>query len=256
MGDLYTDYETAYDNAADIAQQTDHEEVAFFANLVDRGQRRVADIGCAEGRLVVECARRGHSVTGVDISESFLRQTEALAHTHGVTIETVKADLEQGIDEFKGEVFDTIFLNDVIEHFRNPVAALHNLRKVLVDDGRLIIHTPNCASPGRLKMYVFHPRARLNFYDPAVLGDFHFQTYDQVTLEKTLNFVGLEVERMVPTRFTTLGVHAFARMFKPLPRLIAKTFPHLADTLLFICKKGEPIDVEKQLKYWREHPVQ
>jgi 2-polyprenyl-3-methyl-5-hydroxy-6-metoxy-1,4-benzoquinol methylase len=250
MADLYTDYKRLYNAAAAIAQQTDSAETLFFAGLVGGEHKRVVDIGCAEGKLVVECARRGHQVTAVDIAEGFLQQTAQLARTHNLPINTILADLEEGITPFGSQLFDVIFLNDVIEHFRNPVAALYHLRALLAEGGKLFIHTPNCASPGRLKHYLLHPHARLNYYDPTVLGDFHFQTYDQMTLEKTLNFVGLEVVRMIPTRFTTLGVHALSKVFGFLPSWLAKRFPHLADTLLFECAKGRPLDLDAQLSFW------
>ncbi len=46
-----------------------------------------------EGRNAVFLAVRGHAVTAVDFSREGLRKAEALAREHGVTIETIHADL-------------------------------------------------------------------------------------------------------------------------------------------------------------------
>ena len=53
------------------------------------------DIAMGEGRNGVFLARKGFSVTGIDISESGLRKAEALAAEHGVAITTKVADLEE-----------------------------------------------------------------------------------------------------------------------------------------------------------------
>ncbi len=250
MGDLFETYADHYDDASVLEQQADSEEVAFFADLVPGTGRRVLDIGCAEGMLVVELARRGHRACGADISPRFAAAARERARGLGLAVETYVVDLEAGLGPLEGELFDDVFLNDVIEHLRNPLAALRNVRRLLGDHSRLWIHTPNCMMPARLKFYLVKPRARMNYFDPSQLGDLHLQTYDQMTLEKTLNFAGLAVTRMVPTRFTSVGVGKLGRLFKQLPRTVAAIWPHLADTLLFECRRCEPIDVEAQIHYW------
>ncbi|MBD3317136.1 MAG: methyltransferase domain-containing protein [Chitinivibrionales bacterium] len=249
MVNLCSDYEKAYEAAEVLPQQTDRREVEFFANIVEGQNKKILDIGCAEGELVVELAKRGHDVTGAEISSGFLNQTMQLANKHGVQVRAVHADIEKSIEPFGNAKYDLVYLNDIIEHFRNPVSALCNVRGLVDDNGVLIIHTPNCATPARTKWYFFHPHARLNYFDPNILGDFHVSTYDQMTLEKTLNFVGFKIDRMIPTRFTSLGVHRLAPIIKSLPEIVAKIFPHLADTLLFVCSKCGPIDLAKQIEF-------
>ncbi|MBD3315647.1 MAG: methyltransferase domain-containing protein [Chitinivibrionales bacterium] len=248
---ICSDYEKAYEIAEVLPQLTERNEVVFFADIVQGANKKILDVGCAEGELVIELARRGHDTTGADISQGFLRQTMQLASDKGLKVKTVHVDVEKTVEPCRGNKYDYIYLNDIIEHFRNPIAALCNVRQLLNDGGALIIHTPNCVTPARVKWYLFHPRSRLNYFDPNVLGDFHLSTYDQMTLEKTLNFTGLKVERMIPTRFTSLGVHRLSKVFRSLPQTVAKLFPHLADTLLFVCSKCEPIDLEKQIRVWQ-----
>lgn len=250
---LFSEYKNTYEKASTIPQQNDYEEVLFFAGLVGEGTSEIIDIGCAEGRLVCELAKNGHSVTGADISYDFLEQTKKLAKANNLNIRTALLDIEKDIKHVADNKYDIIFLNDIIEHLRNPVAALHNIRKLMGTESKLYIHTPNCVTPARFKWYLIHPHARINFFDPKELGDFHFSTYDQITLEKTLNFVGLSVNKMIPTRFTSLGIYRIAKIFKNLPYRMARAFPHLSDTLLFECSRCEPIDLNKQLEYWKNN---
>jgi SAM-dependent methyltransferase len=51
----------------------------------------VADFGCGHGRHAIEFARRGFTVTGVDLNEQFLRQACAAAPP-GLSIEFVQSD--------------------------------------------------------------------------------------------------------------------------------------------------------------------
>jgi len=253
--DLFEGYEKAYGAAAVLPQQCDHTETIFFANLITERGLKVVDVGCAEGKLAVELARRGHDVTAADISADFLEQAQALARDRSLRIKTAQVDIERSIEPLDAERYDIVYLNDVIEHFRSPVAALHNLRRLLHARSRLFIHTPNGASMARFTWYLRHPHSRRNFFDPKVLADFHFSIYDQMALEKTLNFVGLRVERMVPTQFSSLGIHRVMKVFKGLPRTMAKLFPHLADTLLFECSKCKPIEPMQQIEHWKQNGV-
>src|SRR5690349_13412465 len=53
----------------------------------------VLDLCCGQGRHSVELAKRGYSVTGLDLSAEYLRLTEAAAAKAGTRLETVEADM-------------------------------------------------------------------------------------------------------------------------------------------------------------------
>jgi SAM-dependent methyltransferase len=242
-GTLSGDFEGYYDKASAIPQQTDAQEVARFADLLPAGKPlRVLDLGCAEGRLATELARRGHRVTAADISRSQLEKAAESGRLAGVSLATAKCDIEAGPGELAGREFDAVYLMDVIEHFRNPVAALENLRPLLAEDGLLFIHTPNVFAPARLAYYLLRPKKLVDYRKAGMLWDFHFQTYDYMSLEKTLDFTGFQGIRAVST-LTTVPY-----LFRS--RRLAKWFPFLADTLLLVCRKAPPIDVDRLLGQW------
>ena len=241
---LDKDYEKIYQEASVIPQQVDTKEVSFFASLVQSTEKlQILDIGCAEGRLAVSLALKGHLVTAIDISERFLNTAKRLSIRNKVNIETAKCDIENDVSNLRGKAFDVIFFMDVIEHLKNPVKALGNIRTLLSDNGTLFIHTPNVLTPARFMRYLVKRKELMNYYVPKNLSDLHFQTYDYLSLEKTLNFIGFRIYEVVPTRLTLPKFHHFAKF-------LAKQFPFLSDTLLLVCMKASPINVKSQIQFW------
>ncbi len=250
---LAEDYERIYESASAVPQQTDPAEVLFFADLVPKGPRlKILDIGCGEGKLSVLLAQRGHDVTAMDVSEGFLEQARCLAKGSSVTLRTIKANIESPRQSLPSEEFDVIFLMDVIEHLMSPMAGLKNIRGLLKSDGVLFIHTPNVFTPSRFAGYAKKRKGLTDLSDPRSIGDLHLQTYDFLTLEKTLAFAGFRVLGIVPTRLTPPVLYRFrGRLFKRLFNSLSQAFPKFSDTLLLRCGKASQIDFEKVLAVWK-----
>jgi 2-polyprenyl-3-methyl-5-hydroxy-6-metoxy-1,4-benzoquinol methylase len=240
---LASHYVEFYEKASAIPQQADADEIELFASLLPAGKSlNVLDLGCAEGKLALTLAARGHAVTAADISEKQMEKAAAAANMAGAKLETARCDIEAGPGPLVGRTFDAIYLMDVIEHLKNPVVALENIRPLLADNGALYIHTPNVFALDRLTYYLLRPRRLVDFRENRRLGDLHFQTYDYMTLEKTLNFLGFKIARLVPTRLSV------PYLFRT--RRLARWFPFMADTLLAECRKAPPIDVDGQIEFW------
>lgn len=103
---------------------------------------RWLDVGC--GRQVVpswampadrqaELVNRTHSLTGIDV-DSAIRE-------HPLLTNAVVAIGDHM--PFKGECFDLVTANMVIEHVRQPDTFLAEIKRVLRPSGRFIFHTPN-----------------------------------------------------------------------------------------------------------------
>ncbi len=249
---LVPNYVRYYEAASFLPQQRDRGEVERFASIASErgGTLDILDVGCAEGELSVLLAERGHRVTAADISRSFLKQTGELALKRGVDVATLYLDVDKDGGAGPHNAFDVIYLMDVIEHLRCPACALVNLRAMLRDNGVLVIHTPNLASAGLLYRYVKFRKRRENYFLPESLGDLHLQGYDYQTLEKTLNFAGLQILEVLPTTIGLPLLHRFA-WARPLSRRLSKIFPLVSDTLLVTCRKVAPLDVDKQIEFWK-----
>lgn len=88
---LFENYGENYDNES-FAQGTIGEcdfiekEINFNKSL------KIIDIGCGTGRHSIELAKRGYSMTGIDLSESLLEKAREKAKQKGVRIDFLKHD--------------------------------------------------------------------------------------------------------------------------------------------------------------------
>jgi SAM-dependent methyltransferase len=101
-------------------------------------RRRVLDAACGEGYGTALLAAAGaRSATGVDLDE------RTIAHAEGrhPGAKFVRADVRQL--PFEDGAFDLVVSFETIEHVRDPEAVLDEFRRVLADDGLLIVSTPN-----------------------------------------------------------------------------------------------------------------
>lgn len=248
---LTDSYSACYEMASAIEQE-DEEEAIFFVDIIEnREKKKVLDIGCAEGKLATLLAKNGHDVTAVDISQGHVESVRK--RSQGLALKAFCCDIEEDNGPLDGETFDVIFFMDVIEHLRNPTKALSNIRNLMDENSILIINTPNVVTPSRLTEYLIHPRKLINYYEPRNLNDLHLQTYDYFTMEKTLNFVGLKVQRVIPNLMTFPYMRW--KIAKKAGKALSKGFPYFSDYVLVECIKTDPIDVEKQLEYWKSRNI-
>jgi SAM-dependent methyltransferase len=103
---------------------------------------RVADVGCGTGELLRQLAETwpASELVGVDFAASRLRTAAAAAPP--VTL--VDADLGAGLP-FADAVFDAVFCTEVLEHLKDPVRCLREIRRVLAPGGRLTLSVPNAS---------------------------------------------------------------------------------------------------------------
>jgi SAM-dependent methyltransferase len=105
----------------------------LLRQLPTAGQnRRVLDVGCASGYLTDLLAARGFHVTAVDL--------HAAAPAGAAVFFT--ADLDQGLPPLTGP-FDFIVCADVLEHLRDPLRLLRDMRALLAPDGAILLSLPN-----------------------------------------------------------------------------------------------------------------
>lgn len=108
----------------------------IFINLLKPETISLLDVGCGDGALAAYLREKtGVKAYGIDISK---RGVE-IALKKGIIARV--GDAQKKIP-FRTQ-FDAVVANEVIEHLYNPDFFLREIKKVLKDDGILILGTPN-----------------------------------------------------------------------------------------------------------------
>ena len=116
-----------------------------------RKDARVLDLGCGHGTLLHVARSHGYGhIEGIDVSAGQV----ALAKRLGID-GVREGDVMDELAVMPAGSWDVIVTFDVIEHLRRDelFALADEVHRVLAEDGRWIIHTPNGESPlfGRIR---------------------------------------------------------------------------------------------------------
>lgn len=113
--------------------------VAKFAGPIGAGV--ALDVGCGSGDLLFQIQKLNPdaSLLGIELSESRVKMAQARLG--------VRADIRcgslTGAIPFPPSSADIILITEVIEHLKDPVAALRNVVPILKLGGRVVITFPN-----------------------------------------------------------------------------------------------------------------
>jgi SAM-dependent methyltransferase len=106
----------------------------------DLGQKSFLDVGCGEGFALDHFRKIGWKVKGLDFS------THGAQMNNPTLVEYVESgDIFESLEQLaaNGEVFDVIFLGNVLEHVLNPIELLKLIYSVLKGGGLFCVTVPN-----------------------------------------------------------------------------------------------------------------
>lgn len=107
-------------------------QVDFIVHALHlNGNERILDLACGYGRHSLELARRGYSVVGVDITESYIKDAKCSAKAENLDIEFICSDVRN----YKGnEDFDAVLnlADGAIGYLENEAENL-KIFKVIAD---------------------------------------------------------------------------------------------------------------------------
>lgn len=105
--------------------------------------KNVLDIGCGAGGKTVYYATLGaEKITGLEILEKYRDSAEKFAKEKGVDdrFEFVAGDASN--TPFSDNTFDTIIMNDAMEHVDDPPGTLNECYRILKKGGKLYVNFP------------------------------------------------------------------------------------------------------------------
>jgi len=146
-------YLSLYD--AYLAERTPIEVDQLVVLLGIEPPARIVDVACGQGRHVIELARRGYDVTGIDLSAYLLDVAAARARAAQVTVHLVEGDMRQPLT---GPGFDVaLSLFTSFGYFADEAddrKVLRSVASMLGPGGRLLLEVLN----GQREREQFEPR--------------------------------------------------------------------------------------------------
>jgi 2-polyprenyl-3-methyl-5-hydroxy-6-metoxy-1,4-benzoquinol methylase len=104
---------------------------------------RTLDFGCGTGSIDVELARRGHSITGIDLSPKAIQIAELFRQDLPVDTQLRLKFACVDIEEYKpDELFDRAIMLHVLEHITDPSHIFRAFHNVLLPQGSIWISVP------------------------------------------------------------------------------------------------------------------
>jgi 2-polyprenyl-3-methyl-5-hydroxy-6-metoxy-1,4-benzoquinol methylase len=161
-----------------------------------KGNGRLLDIGCNEGRGLKIYASHGFEVEGLELNE----KAAAVARGGGFSVHT------ETLEQFSPAApFDVAVLSNVLEHSLDPAQMLRDVHRILKPGGQVWISCPNSRSWLRRCF----GRYWINWHAP-----FHIVHFSPATLETILKregFTNIRTSQITPSLWVAHS--AIARMF-------------------------------------------
>src|SRR5215210_6512072 len=203
-----------YDTDVDLSNRNNSH--TLMVELVG-GTKRVLDVGCATGYLAEALVERGCTVSGLEYDAEAAE--EARPHLERLVIGDIETlDVAEA---FGDDRFDVIVFGDVLEHLRDPLAALRKTRPLLADRGSVVASIPNIAH-GSVRLALL--AGRFDYQPLGLLDSTHIRFFTRSSVEdlfREAGFVPIDVRRTTAGFFDT-----------PVPVSEAEFAPEVVDAVL------------------------
>jgi SAM-dependent methyltransferase len=146
-----------------------HKKAYLYAGQYCEG-KAVLDYGCGNGYGSSLLSKISYSIAAVDINKAVIEKCKQNYQADNLSFQVVEPEKKTF---FKDASFDVVVSSQVMEHVHDVPGYLNELKRVLKDDGVLIITTPN-------RKYRLYP-----FQRP--LNPYHVREYGLKQLRKELH---------------------------------------------------------------------
>ena len=114
----------------------------YIDERLDLPGKKVIDIGCGGGLLSEGMARRGATVTGIDLGEAPLAVARLHAEKSRVEVEYLQVLAEEIAEQRAGE-YDAVTCLEMLEHVPDPASVIRACAKLVKPGGQVFFSTIN-----------------------------------------------------------------------------------------------------------------
>ncbi len=168
--------------------------IKFYLEYTDMdtmfGGKDVLDVGCgAGGKSLYYLSKGAESVTGMDVVEKYEEESMALAAELGLEgFKFICCDAARtGLHDAS---FDTVIMNDAMEHVADPGAVLAEVYRILKPGGRLYVNFPPYDHPfgAHLSDVIGIPWVHRFFSDKTLIAAYKDLVSDKPDAEERIKF--------------------------------------------------------------------
>lgn len=167
------------------------ERIVEIMSSQERG--KVLDLGCGDGKTGKKLLDKGFDVEAYDMDVERFNFHEVIPFKEG--------SLNRSLP-YPDNYFDYVILMEVIEHIYNPDSVISEINRILKNNGKLILSTPNILNVG--SRFRFLIEGNFNFFReptldfskcfPVAIQNMHIVVWRYQELEYLLDSKGLKVE--------------------------------------------------------------
>jgi len=161
-------------------------ELLWYEVLRYKSEGKLLDIGCNRGFLLATAEGWGWETYGIELA--YWMPTLFRKSFKGKIYNQPLADIES---QFPDKYFDAVAMIDIIEHLHNPLNDMQIVRRILKDDGIIILNTSDIGSG-----YARIMGKKWGDFKPLE----HLYLFDRQTLEMLLEKCELEIIRIQPSK--------------------------------------------------------
>lgn len=122
-----------------------HDINPFRLNYIDQrvgglAGQRVLDVGCGGGILSESMAKKGATVTGIDLSTVALKTAQEHAQSEGVDMDYIETTVEDFAEQ-NPHRFDVVTCMEMVEHVPDPASVIASCAKLVKPGGHVMLST-------------------------------------------------------------------------------------------------------------------
>lgn len=132
---MASDYDKWYHT--ELGYAVDQAERALINKMFTPNGTNVLEVGCGTGQYTVELAKRGYSVTAVDMSSVMIKYAKEKLQSMGLQAHWALADIKEYVEKI--DLYQGILSVTAFEFIPNPEIILRKLYNSLEPGGCLVI---------------------------------------------------------------------------------------------------------------------